>query len=144
MSDIKIRKVKQSDFKDIFELNCDLGYEYPKEKTEQRIRYILENTEDVILVAELGGEIVGYIHGSSYELLYSDSLMNVLGLVIKEKVRSSGIGHLLITELENIAKEKTFMGIRLVSSYNRIHAHKFYEKHGYINRKDQKNFSKLI
>ncbi|MBS4021903.1 MAG: hypothetical protein KGZ79_05730 [Dethiobacter sp.] len=74
MGDIKIRKLEPSDYKSIYELNCALGYEYPKEKTKQRIRYILENTEHIILVAELTDEIVGYIHASPYETLYSDSV----------------------------------------------------------------------
>lgn len=76
--------------------------------------------------------------------MYYDSLMNILGFVVKEERRGTGIGHKLITELENIAIENGFIGIRLTSGSSRIDAHKFYERHGYINKKEQKNFSKIF
>lgn len=139
-----IRKVKPEDFEDIFILNLSLGYSYPKEKMKERIYYILKNTKDIILVVVIKQEVVGYIHASPYELMYYDSLLNILGFVVKEEKRGSGIGHKLITELEKQAKERGFSGIRLTSGFNRIEAHKFYEKHGYINRKNQKNFIKTF
>lgn len=102
------------------------------------------NTNDLILVAALENEVVGYIHASPYELLYHDSLMNILSFVVREKQRGTGIGHRLITELERIAKEQGFTGIRLTSGSTRIAAHKFYERHGYILKKEQKNFLKIF
>lgn len=139
-----IRRVKPEDFEDIFILNLALGYTYPKESLRERIRYILDNTKDVILVADINREVVGYIHGSPYELMFSDSLMNILGFVVKEEKRGTGIGHKLITELERVAKESGFIGIRLTSGSTRIDAHRFYENHGYIYKKEQKNFSKIL
>ena len=38
--------------------------------------------------------------------------------------------------------ENSYYGIRLVSGVDRINTHRFYEKHGYINRKEQKNYIK--
>lgn len=144
MNNILVRKVTPEDFEDIFILNLALGYSYLKENLRERIQYILDNTKDVILVAEIKGEVVGYIHASPYELMYFDSLMNILGFVVKEEQRGIGIGQRLITELERIAKESGFTGIRLTSGSTRIDAHRFYEKHGYVNKKEQKNFSKIF
>jgi predicted N-acetyltransferase YhbS len=144
MDSITIRRVTPGDFEDIFVLNLGLGYTYPKEKLKERIQYILDNTKDIILVAEIKEEVVGYIHASPYELMYFDSLMNILGFVVKEEKRGTGIGHKLITELERVAKESGFTGIRLTSGSTRTDAHRFYEKHGYINKKEQKNFLKIF
>lgn len=144
MVEISLREVKEKDFKDIYELNKDLGYEYPMERVKGRINYILENTKDMIIIAESDGEVVGYIHGSPYELMYSDSLVNVLGFVVKVKVRSNGVGNMLIGRLEEWAKNNGYAGIRLVSGHDRLGAHRFYENHGYINRKNQKNFVKTL
>lgn len=104
----------------------------------------MKNTKDVIFVAQQNNEVIGYIHGSPYELLYADSLVNVLGLVVKNQYRSLGVGGILMDKLESWSKENEFYGVRLVSGADRLIAHKFYENHGYVNRKYQKNFIKLL
>ncbi len=144
MAQINIREIETSDYNDIYLLNQELGYIFAIEKVKDRILYITENTKDVILVVEKDNEVIGYIHGSPYELLYNDSLINILGFVVKGDYRNTGVGNELINSLEDWAKENGYSGIRLVSGYERTDAHRFYEKHGYINKKDQRNFIKPI
>lgn len=141
---VSIRRVSISDYKDIYMLNKELGYLYEEEKVRKKIKYIIENKKDIILVAYINNNIIGYIHGSEYELLYSDSLINILGFVVKESYRKNGVGTALIDKLEEIAIEKKYFGIRLVSGIDREDAHRFYERNGYIYRKEQKNFIKLF
>lgn len=141
---VSIRRVSISDYKDIYMLNKELGYLYEEEKVRGKIKYIIENKKDIILVAYINNNIIGYIHGSEYELLYSDSLINILGFVVKESYRKNGVGTALIDKLEEIAIEKKYSGIRLVSGIDREDAHRFYERNGYIYRKEQKNFIKLF
>lgn len=141
---VSIRRVSISDYKDIYMLNKELGYLYEEEKVREKIKYIIENKKDIILVAYINNNIIGYIHGSEYELLYSDSLINILGFVVKESYRKNGVGTALIDKLEEIAIEKKYFGIRLVSGIDREDAHRFYERNGYIYRKEQKNFIKLF
>jgi len=64
--------------------------------------------------------------------------------VVKEKNRNNGVGSILINNLERRAKENGYSGIRLVSGFERLNAHRFYQKHGYDYRKDQKNFVKIF
>lgn len=144
MEEINIRKIKITDYNDIYLLNQELGYSYAVEKVKERIVYITENTKDIILVAEQCNETIGYIHGSIYELLYSDSLINILGFVVKEKFRNTGVGNKLINAIECWAKKNGYTGVRLASGINRLNAHSFYQKHGYICRKEQKNFIKVF
>jgi predicted N-acetyltransferase YhbS len=144
MSSVMIREIRPEDYYDICLLNKELGYDYPLEKVKVRIEHIQKNTKDIIFVAQRENEVIGYIHGSPYELLYSDSLINILGFVVKERYRSKGVGSLLIQHLEDRAKENGFRGIRLVSGIDRTDAHRFYRKHGYLHKKDQKNFIKYI
>lgn len=144
MKKTNIRKIKATDYNDIYLLNQELGYSYAIEKVKERIVYVAKNTKDIILVAEQCNEAVGYIHGSPYELLYSDSLLNILGFVVKEKFRNTGVGSELINALECWAKKNGYTGIRLTSGINRLNAHSFYQSHGYICKKGQKNFTKAF
>lgn len=74
----------------------------------------------------------------------SEILIDILGFIVKKDFRNMGIGNLLINELELLAKNNNYSGSRLVSGYDRENAHKFYQKHGYVNIKDQKNFIKIF
>ncbi len=144
MEQIYIREIKISDYNDIYLLNKELGYLLSIEKVKERISYITENTKDIILVAEQDNGVIGYIHGSPYETLYFDSLINILGFVVKKDFRNLGVGNELINNLEAWTKENGYSGLRLVSGSDRLSAHRFYKNHGYINKKDQKNFIKLL
>jgi predicted N-acetyltransferase YhbS len=145
--DIDVREIRTADYNDIYLLNKEFNpglYLFSAEKVKERIDYILRNTEDIIFVSEQKNEVIGYIHGSPYELLFSDSLINVLGFIVKEKYRNNGVGSMLIGQLESWAKNKGFSGIKLLTHPRRINAHRFYERHGYIHTKDQKNYMKMF
>ena len=73
-----IHEATIEDYMDIYRLNKDgLGYDYPIEKTKDKLKIILGLPTDKIFIAEVDGEKVGYIHLSSYECTYSDSLKNI-------------------------------------------------------------------
>ena len=145
--DINVREIRISDYTDICLLNQEFKpklNQFSAERVKERIDYILKNTKDIIFVSEHMDEVIGYIHGSPYELLFSNSLINVLGFVVKEKYRNSGVGSMLIGRLESWARENGFSGIKLLTHPSRINAHRFYERHGYIHTKDQKNYMKIF
>lgn len=147
MEEINVRELKLKDYNDIYLLNKEFNPKlslFPLEKVKERIEFISKYTKDIIFVSELDNEVIGYIHGSPYELLFSDSLINVLGFVVKEKYRNNGVGSLLIGNLESWAKNNDFTGIKLLSHPIRINAHGFYERRGYFHTKDQMNFIKMF
>ncbi|KJD42805.1 GNAT family N-acetyltransferase [Paenibacillus terrae] len=145
MKEKNVRGIRVTDYHDIYLLNQDFNpklYLFSEEKVKEKIEIITKKTKDMIFVCEENNEVIGYIHGSPYELLFSDSLVNVLGFVVKEKYRNQGVGSLLIERLEQWGKSHGFSGIKLLSHPSRIHAHRFYEQRGYMFTKDQKNFIK--
>ncbi|WP_010497348.1 GNAT family N-acetyltransferase [Paenibacillus elgii] len=145
MNGITIRNIGVTDYRDIYLLNQDFNpsfYVFSEDKVKERIEFITNHTKDIILVSELNNEVIGYIHGSPYYLLFSDPLLNILGFVVKEKYRSQGVGGMLIHSLEDWAETNGFSGIKLLSHPSRIHAHRFYERRGYVFTKDQKNYIK--
>ncbi|SFL59633.1 Predicted N-acetyltransferase YhbS [Paenibacillus sp. 1_12] len=143
MREINVREIRVTDYHDIYLLNQDFNpnlYLFSEEKVKEKIEMITKKTKDIIFVCEQNNEVIGYIHGSPYELLFSDSLVNVLGFVVKEQYRNQGLGSMLIEHLEQWGKNNGFSGIKLLSHPSRIHAHRFYERRGYMFTKDQKNF----
>ena len=140
-----IRRAKIEDADRICELNkTGLGYNFSKEGTRQRLKAVLDLPAHRILVAEYDGMVAGYIHGSDYECTYCGPLKNILALAVDEKYRGRGVGRNLISAIEEWAKEEGSEGVRLVSGFERLDAHKFYTHCGYIERKDQKNFIKYL
>jgi GNAT superfamily N-acetyltransferase len=145
MGKYNIREIKAVDYKDIYILNKEFNPKYnlySEDKVQERIELIIRNTKDIIFVCELSGEVIGYIHGSPYELLFSDSLINVLGFIVKKKYRNMGVGSMLIDRLEYWAKSNNISGIKLLTHPIRVDAHRFYEQRGYIYTKNQKNYLK--
>ena len=80
MKEINVREIRTSDYNDIYLLNQEFKPKlnhFSPEKVKERIEYILKNTKDIIFISEQKDEVIGYIHGSQYELLFSDSLINI-------------------------------------------------------------------
>ncbi|CAN7727151.1 GNAT family N-acetyltransferase [Paenibacillus sp. LjRoot56] len=147
MKENTVREIRETDYHDIYLLNQDFNPNlrvFTEERVRAKIEIITKKTKDIIFVYEQDTEVIGYIHGSPYELLFSDSLVNVLGFVVKESYRNQGIGSILIDRLEQWGKDSGYSGIKLLSHPSRIHAHRFYERRGYMFTKDQKNYIKKL
>ena len=143
--DYEIRECLLMDADQIYELNCsEMGYDYPKEETRQRIKDILASEHDKIYVAELDGSVVGYVHANDYNLIYAPAMKNIMGIAVSNKHKRIGIGNALLTAAEAWAKADGAKGVRLVSGETRKEAHMFYEWCGYTGGKHQLNFKKYF
>ena len=140
-----IRECKVNDCKDIVSLNSnEMGYEYPIEDTKKQLQKLLNDSNHKIYVAVTSDKIVGYIHANNYDLLYSPHLKNIMGIAVSSDFRKSGIGKMLLDEVEQWAKDTGAFGVRLVSGETRVGAHAFYKACGYEENKSQKNFKKMF
>jgi ribosomal protein S18 acetylase RimI-like enzyme len=139
-----IRKAKIEDSKSLLSLSEELGNIYNHESLLKNLSELLCCDDHIILVIEIENDIVGFVHGQIYRLLYKDKMANILGLVVSNKYRKLGYGKALMNEIEKWAKSAGCKGIRLNSGSHREAAHKFYEAIGYSLWKEQKNFYKQI
>lgn len=138
-----IREAKVVDYKSICLLNQEgFNISVSQETTHQRIIEILKMPTDKIFVAEVDNKLVGYIHVSSYECTYYESLKSIVGLIVDKQFQRKGIARSLLETAEEWAKKQCAKGIWLVSGYDRVGAHEFYINSGYAMRKEQKNFIK--
>ncbi len=143
--DVVIRACDITDAEAIHRLSLEaLGYEYSLEHTAAKLNKLLSDSGNHILVAELDGEAVGYIHAVDYDLLYAPHYKNIMGIAVSPKHRRQGVGKALLAAVEQWAIETGAEAVRLCSGEERIEAHEFYRRLGYVNNKKQLNFSKPL
>lgn len=140
-----VRQAVISDAKDIYHINkTSLGYDYDLEKQKAKIQAVLNDSTQVIFVAETNNKVVGYIHLVNYDVIYADNFKNCLGLAVDNEYKRNGIGSALLKQAEIWAKENGAVGICLCSGVEREKAHQFYQSQGYEVTKLQKNIKKIF
>ncbi|MCI9312994.1 MAG: GNAT family N-acetyltransferase [Erysipelotrichaceae bacterium] len=145
MSNAIIRMIATQDYEDITDLNTELGYDYDKEKVYQKIISILEAGNDILLVAEQNGKVIGYAHGSPYETLYADHLLNTVCFCVKEGIAEEElIGNELYDAFEERAKRFGYKGIRLSLDQEREKAHDLFLKHGFETKRSLNHYIKYF
>ena len=126
----------------ICHISCDgLGYDCPAELVSLRLGS-LDNLREIVFVADLGESTVGYVHAEIYNLLYAESMVNILGIAEAAAYRKCGRGKALLIAVEEWAKSLGIYTVRLNSGAARSDAHAFYRAMGYNNEKDQIRFIK--
>ena len=136
-----IRKVKLSDAAAIQRINAEsLGYDFDRKATEAQLKRLLENDQHLILVAEEGGQVIGYAHAARYDCLYFPSLLNLLALAVTQDFQGQGHGRSLMQALREEGKAAGYTGIRINSGISRSAAHEFYRSLGCSEKADQKRF----
>ena len=139
-----IREARKSDSKALKEIcSNDLGYPCDELLVEQRITNLNTNRE-CVLVAEIDGEILGFIHVERYDALYYPSVVNIMALAVSKKIRRQGVGRKLICAAEEWAKGNGISVMRLNSGATRIEAHMFYRNMGFDDEKQQLRFLKKL
>ena len=139
-----IREARVSDSKEIKDIcTNDLGYQCDEQLIELRIANLEENRE-CVFVADIDGEIAGFVHVEKYNPLYYQSMANILGLAVSSKFRRQGLGEKLMYSVEEWAKNKGIQVMRLNSGGARKEAHMFYCNIGFSDEKEQLRFIKEI
>ncbi|MBN2626572.1 MAG: GNAT family N-acetyltransferase [Spirochaetales bacterium] len=141
-----IRKASEEDSPAICSLSRQLGYDYPQERIEEKLKSLTTRDDHCIFVAlnRESHRVIGYAHAQIYDVLFHDRVLNLLGIVVDESFRSGGAGSLLLEELEKFSREKGCSGIRVNSGSHRTGAHHFYRKNGFHDEKEQKRFFREV
>lgn len=92
-----------------------------------------------------GGEIVAVIGFKPMTTLYYGRFVWVCDLITDSKKRSKGYGEILLSYVEEWARDRTYEKVALSSGLQRFEAHRFYEekmqyeKASYVFKKDVTN-----
>lgn len=144
MDKIIIRTVSINDAEDICTISSeDLGYPCDLSLVRSKIEKINPDRE-AVFVALADDVVVGYIHVEKYDVLYFETMANILGLAVKAAYQHNGIGKKLVSAAENWAIENNIELMRLNSGISRTAAHDFYRHLGYGSDKGQLRFTKKL
>ena len=142
---VVIRRCMISDTDTIVKFCKDeLGYPFSPEQIQENIRRLIGETNSLILVAELNGEVIGFVHASNHEPIYAPPMKNIMAIVIAERYRKQGLGERLLNEVEAWAKETGAAGIRVNSPVWSDAALRFYKHMGFDYIKSFYNFRKMF
>lgn len=62
---------------------------------------------EVVFVAEYKKKVIGFIHAQIYDVLYYESMVNILGLAVDSKITKNELVNLLWQKLKNGQNLKT-------------------------------------
>ncbi|MGH8163434.1 MAG: GNAT family N-acetyltransferase, partial [Rhodanobacteraceae bacterium] len=104
-----------------------------------------EHGAGAVLVAEFGdGSIAGWAHVLPQRRLEHDPNVELAGLIVDENRRGAGVGVALLRAVEAWARENGFSELVVRSNVIRTHAHRFYLREGYAEKKRQAVFVKKL
>lgn len=145
MSKTVNRMIAIQDYKDIHVLNTELGYDYDEQKVYKKIISLLESGNDILLVAEVDGKVIGYAHGAPYETLYADDLLNTVCFYVKKGVENRDqIADELYAAFEERAKRFGFKGIRLAIDVKREDTNNLFLRNGFTSTRSLQHFIKYF
>ena len=128
----EVRQPQPGDCDRIAELAGQLGYECTGEEVRERLCEMRDSNQYAVYVAELpGGLVAGWIGAYVFRSVETGSCAEISGLVIDERIRSSGIGKLLVSAVEGWARNVGCDAISVRSNVMRERARRFYTQNGY-------------
>lgn len=128
-----LRKATDTDASRIYEMVCKLEDEKLDERIFQEIfAQNIQNPQIRYIVAELEGEVVGFVSLHMQQLLHeSGRVGEIHELFVESIVRGKGVGKALIEYAKEIADENNCKTFEVACNLKRKDSHAFYEREGF-------------
>jgi predicted N-acetyltransferase YhbS len=99
----------------------------------ERIRQVSQDPHTALFVGELDGVVVGtaLVSLCADVMFQSQPFAVVENIIVDSSSRNTGIGGVLMGEIESFCLNAECSKIMLLSSIDRIQAHRFFEREGY-------------
>ena len=147
---IKIRPLQRQDLDAVMKLHRELGWN-PAFMADgstllQRLKALITEENALLLVAEINGRVIGYIHGEIItHLLFAGKEMYISEVFVMEKFRGSGVGRALISAIEAESVKQRCFRISVLNSREReSYKRGFYSSLGYDERTQTALFTKRV
>ena len=139
-----IREATRGDCPAIAALNVELGYDAPVDEIGRRLDQIFETPGQAVFVAEVDGQVAGWIFVAIVVSLETEMFGEIRGLIVTERLRGGGIGADLVTAGERWAEAAGVSRMRVRSNVLRDRTRGFYERLGYKVTKTQNVFDRTL
>jgi GNAT superfamily N-acetyltransferase len=141
---VAIRSIAPDDAPAVADLIGQLGHSRTADQVREWMIGLERRHWQAAFVAVSNGEVVGWIEVSLEHRLQYDPLALIGGLVVKDGLRSLGIGRLLCERVESWAHQQGVKKVRVTSRSTREAAHRFYLRDGYRQTKISMFFEKPL
>ena len=132
LPDADLRSAGLIDADDVAALLSELGYPCDTGDARRRIRTILDNDRQALVVARVDGVVSGLIALDFMYYLPLDTVTcRITALVVTPSARGQGLGRQLLREAERRARTGGAARLELASGSQRSDAHAFYKACGF-------------
>ena len=121
----------------------EMGYECTEALVFTKLQGLRPDRE-CVYIAACGDSIAGFVHVEKYDVLYFETMANILGLAVRSDCQRRGIGSALLRAADDWARARGISVMRLNSGAGRAGAHAFYRDQGYTAGKEQLRFLKTL
>lgn len=126
-----VRSAAGADCEALERLIGQLGYQVTAAEVAARLTE-MEREGRLVLVAELGGEVVGCLSTSVMRVLHRPAPVGRISMMVVEAgLRGRGIGAALVRAAEEALVGAGCQLVEVTSNFARTEAHRFYERLGY-------------
>jgi GNAT superfamily N-acetyltransferase len=137
-----IRAARPADSARIAVLTEQLGYPSSEADIRTRLATLGAREDHAFYVAEVDGEVAGWIGVRTDLSLEGGGYAEIVGLVVDERRRGKGLGEDLVHAAEAWARAQGATKLRVRSNVIRDRAHRFYLRLGYTITKRQVVFDR--
>jgi GNAT superfamily N-acetyltransferase len=141
---LDIRVACTDDAARIAQLSEELGYPAAVDAMHERLEALQALSDHTVLVCCSRGDVVGWMHACVMLSVEYAPLVEIRGIVVDAHCRGLGIGAALMQALETWTRAQGLCRIRVRSQMMRSRAHAFYLREGYVERKRQLVFEKML
>ena len=140
-----IRRATHADAAAIAQLCGELGYPVSAQEMAERLADLLPRASQFIAVVATGaGAVVAWIAAERRYLLEYGEKIEIVGLIVAAATRQSGVGKALVAAVEQWAHEQRLAAVTVRSNAARTQSHPFYEAVGFVRKKTQHSYEKIL
>jgi GNAT superfamily N-acetyltransferase len=138
-----VRIARSSDAERISSLMTQLGYDVSPGEIAARLAGTPQRRA-VFVATDEKGEVAGWASICVDEHFVDGKVGAIEGFIVDDRMRSRGIGALLLHAAEGWARDRGCAAVRVHSNVVRERAHAFYARHGYATAKTQRHLKKVL
>lgn len=132
LPDADLRSASAIDADDVAALLSEMGYPCSQAEARERIRVIVDNDRQALVLARSAGRVCGLVAlDFMYYLPLGSTTCRITALVVTSDAQGNGLGRQLLKEAERRARFAGAARLELASGSQRADAHAFYNACGF-------------